>query len=302
MNRLLLLATITSAGCLRADGAFHCSTSMDCVTSTSAGTCQATGYCSFPDGDCPNGRYGTLSGTLSGQCVGEQADGGVDGRPDGRPIDGTEATTPVLVGTPAFASTGANSSLTFPMTIPPGSKRFLIVSLEISASMTLSPSVSTVFYGAHAMTLIQSVVGADDMTNTTSQQWQLIAPPVGNDNVVVTMAAPGVDLHANAMAFANVNQTTPVRDIESQYGDAASSTVSVTSDANDLVETTTGQGTSITGIVSPGMIEFLDNGDGSTSLNNAAGATQPGANGAASVTWAYGGGDIWQTIVASLEP
>lgn len=48
-------------------GAFECSLDTQCGA---GGRC-SSGYCSFPDGDCPSGfRYGELSGPSSGQCVG----------------------------------------------------------------------------------------------------------------------------------------------------------------------------------------------------------------------------------------
>lgn len=57
------------AGCLR-DQTFTCADSSDCRSSTSNGTCEPTGFCSFPDGDCDTGqRYGEHSGDLSGKCV-----------------------------------------------------------------------------------------------------------------------------------------------------------------------------------------------------------------------------------------
>src|SRR5262249_5965098 len=50
-----------------------------------AGTCEANGFCSFPDSSCSSGRrYGELGGTSAGQCVGELPP---DARPDTLPAD-----------------------------------------------------------------------------------------------------------------------------------------------------------------------------------------------------------------------
>lgn len=78
MRRCLFIAVLSlSAGCLRKTE-FKCQTNDQCST---GGVCETTtGYCSFADMDCPDGRrYGDLSGDLSGQCVGggSVADGGV---------------------------------------------------------------------------------------------------------------------------------------------------------------------------------------------------------------------------------
>ena len=79
------IAIASSAGCLR-DTEFNCMTSADCTGN--GGTCESTGYCSFTDTACADGRrYGAYSGQYSNQCVGGMAmrDGGVDGAADDAP-------------------------------------------------------------------------------------------------------------------------------------------------------------------------------------------------------------------------
>lgn len=67
----IVVAGGTSAGCLR-DTQFKCATSTDCTGGGgAAGTCESTGYCSFADTECADGRrYGSFSGSYSNQCVG----------------------------------------------------------------------------------------------------------------------------------------------------------------------------------------------------------------------------------------
>ena len=49
---------------------FVCDSNEDCQGALD-GRCESTGFCSFPDGQCPDGRrYGELSGPFSQQCVG----------------------------------------------------------------------------------------------------------------------------------------------------------------------------------------------------------------------------------------
>lgn len=82
MRALVLWAALAaSAGCLRGTE-FKCAVDGDC-TATGA-VCEPTGYCSFPDPECADGRrYGEFSGPYANQCVGGMAtDGGVDGPPD----------------------------------------------------------------------------------------------------------------------------------------------------------------------------------------------------------------------------
>ncbi len=78
--------------------AFVCASQQDC----GPGTCEATGYCSFPDDTCMSGhRYGTHAGDgLADTCVTEPSPTGTDssGRP---PPMGTASTTPPEIDTGA---------------------------------------------------------------------------------------------------------------------------------------------------------------------------------------------------------
>jgi hypothetical protein len=82
MTRLALLVLLggSLAGCLRTTQ-FMCSTNDDCA---SGGTCEAVGYCSFPDTTCTTGsRFGGFSGQYANQCVDVASpDAGVDAPPD----------------------------------------------------------------------------------------------------------------------------------------------------------------------------------------------------------------------------
>jgi hypothetical protein len=82
----LLLATAASTGCLRST-AFTCQSDTDCGAS---GTCEAIGYCSFPNAACADtGRsFSDSAGqNLSGSCVPASGrtgpDAGVDAAGDG---------------------------------------------------------------------------------------------------------------------------------------------------------------------------------------------------------------------------
>lgn len=67
--------------CACAPGAaFHCDSSEQCRNGSSTGTCEASGFCSFPDDTCPSGARYASAGSLSEACVeglslGTDADG-----------------------------------------------------------------------------------------------------------------------------------------------------------------------------------------------------------------------------------
>jgi hypothetical protein len=72
MAKALGFAVLVLGACSPFSGAsqFVCDSNEDCQGALD-GRCESTGFCSFPDGECPDGRrYGELSGSFSGQCVG----------------------------------------------------------------------------------------------------------------------------------------------------------------------------------------------------------------------------------------
>src|SRR5687768_6719195 len=85
MAKALSLAGFLLAGCSPFSGAsqFQCDSNEDCQGALD-GRCESTGFCSFLDDACPDGRrYGDLSGPFAGQCVGMQP-----------PIDAIDAPSP----------------------------------------------------------------------------------------------------------------------------------------------------------------------------------------------------------------
>ncbi len=93
---LLILGIAGSASCVQFD-VFACAQDSDCVLNGLSGSCAATGYCGFPDPDCPVGfRYSEHApGNLAGECVdaaGGSATEGSTGTGTGISSDPTVAT------------------------------------------------------------------------------------------------------------------------------------------------------------------------------------------------------------------
>jgi alpha-tubulin suppressor-like RCC1 family protein len=72
--RALALAIVLCTGCTTIEQAFTCRADMECVDGAVTGSCEATRFCSFPDGKCSSGkRYGKFAGDgLGGVCVGDE--------------------------------------------------------------------------------------------------------------------------------------------------------------------------------------------------------------------------------------
>lgn len=66
----LLLAALL-AGCGRSPDVFSCSADEECIDGVRSGTCEAAGFCSFPDTTCPgHKRYGDYADDeFAGACV-----------------------------------------------------------------------------------------------------------------------------------------------------------------------------------------------------------------------------------------
>ena len=93
---------MASACRLQLQESFICTGDPSCGV---GGTCEASGFCSFPDATCPSGRrYGDLGGLNSGQCVGSQSPDAGSGAPaDARVCFGTAPFTFCFMTPPAGA-------------------------------------------------------------------------------------------------------------------------------------------------------------------------------------------------------
>ena len=84
-----MLALLSAHGCSPTD-VFACIESSQCESVGVPGTCEASGFCSFPDPECDSGRrYGSLAGPLSNTCVDDDA--GTTSTTSGGPTTSTTA-------------------------------------------------------------------------------------------------------------------------------------------------------------------------------------------------------------------
>lgn len=106
---------------------FSCEDSSQCA-GDSPGTCEPSGFCSFPDPECESGqRYGGLAGSLSNACVNPQS-------------TGTETSTTAAGATSVGASTGSETTGVTPDSDGTGSSSSDTTTSPITASQTGSSS------------------------------------------------------------------------------------------------------------------------------------------------------------------
>jgi hypothetical protein len=111
--------------------AFECDEDTQCTSETQQGVCQPTGYCSFPDDECPSGqRYGDRAASgVAGRCV------PIGGSTDVA-VDDSSGDDPSTSGTPG-SDTLPTSTID-----PPDTSTSTSTSASTSTSSTTLPATS----------------------------------------------------------------------------------------------------------------------------------------------------------------
>jgi hypothetical protein len=118
-------------------------------------------------------------------------------------IPGAGITPPVVVTT-SSATTGNVQAGTLTWShVSSGLNRLLLVQVSTEEAAT----ITGITFDGNALT--QEVSVTDVGNNLRSEEWSLVAPPVGTYNIVVTMSAPAY-ITAGAESFVSVDQATPV--------------------------------------------------------------------------------------------
>ena len=180
---------------------------------------------------------------------------------------------------------------------------YCLASVGLSGDSS-DPNIAAIAYAGAELSPIGTVQGIDgypESATTLSAQWGLAAPSFTSGHLVVSLGAAATAAHASVMFFSGVNPDTPIRMFASVSGDDTSSTLSIPSDAGDLVECVTGQGNMIVPQPMPPGV-FTDNGSTSHTLDNAAGEVLAGIPSYTTLSWAYANPDYYQTMGAALEP
>jgi len=215
----------------------------------------------------------------------------------------TQGSQPMLVAS-EHAHISTATTLSFSATVPPGDDRYLLVAVGIGSHSadTTVPSVTGISYGGAPLTRVAFVTGTPVAANVTrSEQWQLIAPPVGAADIEITLSGAGIVLHGGALAFTGVDPAMPVRASSVGSGEGSDASLSVTSAPGDLVVSTVGHGNAIVATGTGQSPVYIQNVSTSTSLDNSAASTASGAPTVA-MTWTFIDVDVWQMIATSLRP
>jgi hypothetical protein len=204
----------------------------------------------------------------------------------------------------AFAHDGLVPMVTFKVQVPDVANTLVIVTVMLAGDQGTSPAIGSITCGGTALTQFEQIVFVPLQPTTRSEQWLLVAPPAGLDDVVVLLDAPGASVHASALVFGGVDQVNPIRNSNHTSGFDVASTLTVDSADSDLVESCIGHGQGLATVGGGQTVVFIDNVNTSTALNNHACSTASGAAPSVEMSWMDGSniGDSFQEIAASLQP
>jgi len=182
------LIALTASGCIGGTS-FVCVTDGDCAP----GTCEASGACSFQDGDCDSGRrYGDFGGELSGECVALTL-AAPDATPPPPPTPDAAPVVPAPYGGDDFEGAA----------LDPRWEIFGAAGLDVSVSggqLVLVPSVRQVWYQAQRGGFVhQTITGDVRVTARVSVRSQAMpgVPPVNDVHLAGVMARDGTTLAEN---------------------------------------------------------------------------------------------------------
>ena len=141
---------------------------------------------------------------------------------------------PTLSGTPTGQFLTGVTSNTFSFTMPAtGENRAVVV--NVGAFDSAANSIASVTYGGVAMTKVGATQGV--MTdNGVVEQYILVDPPTGANNVVITMSGSAADeLFGSASGWVDVDQSTPAINSNNGSNDGVTNpSLSVTVDGLDV--------------------------------------------------------------------
>lgn len=208
----------------------------------------------------------------------------------------------------AAASNGAFdpvalTSLTWSHTVGANANRFLVVGVSTFTNAPLpTQRVTGVTYNGTPMTRIATQLATDNQS--AIEMFQLLNPPSGTANVVVSLTAVNYAVGGSA-SFSNVNQSTPTGAPQTNSGNGTTlPNVTVASSASEMVIDTVGTSPA-GGFLAPSASQ-TERWNGSPFFSNSfsvgAGSTRTGAAPSVTMTWLMSSQAPWAIGAISILP
>jgi uncharacterized repeat protein (TIGR01451 family) len=223
----------------------------------------------------------------------------------GGTVNSTAATLTVLGGcitvdniTSTKTSGGGQSSLTWAHAVAGGADGLLIVNV----SALNNTAVSSVTYGGIALTKIGFALNISG-PGACTEMWQLKSPPVGSNNVVVTMNN-NAPFTAGATSFFGVNQSSAFGTLRTAIGEKNTPSVAVNSGGGELVVDAVASHSAGSGAAGSGQTERWrqSTGTGGSDVWGSS-STKPGAL-SVTMSWTLSGSGAgeWAAVAVPLKP
>ncbi len=212
----------------------------------------------------------------------------------------------VTVGTVTSKNSGANTSLTLPISgdtwthTVSGSNTLLLVAVSLNQS-SAKESVSTITFNGKALTKIGEAARNNEVQ---TEIWYRLAPDAGTYNVLVTLTA-AASFVAGAITLNGVDQTTPLGTYFGTSGNGTSASATVSSESDGLVVDILGYASSTpTSTVGAGQTQqwaqVTTNGNATTNVRGYS-STEAGASSVA-MSWAISPGIKWAFSAIPIVP
>jgi hypothetical protein len=211
----------------------------------------------------------------------------------------------VTVGATTSDSCGACSALTTPLVIPPSElDRVLLVGVAIGTNSPVRPAgtATAVALGGLDLALVRRTMLAD--VTADEEVWSLVAPPIGRNDLTVTLTAATESLFVGAITLTGASQAAPIRDSAGSAGSSSQDAIGLVASAPlDVVVDFVCGGASIDAPGSSQTQVLVDRGGNITTCGNLAASTSAGAP-TVTLEWSVNGAvsDNWIDIATSIEP
>lgn len=195
------------------------------------------------------------------------------------------------------AKAGSASSLSWSHTCS-GSDRLLVVGTNSGDLTAGDRVVNSITYNGVNLTKIRS----DDSGNSRAEIWYLVNPANGANTLQVNFAGSNIDIQAGAISLTGVDQSAPLDANNGAVGSSTSSSVSVTTSADNawVVDALIVEGSPSVSVGGGQTSRWFQNNVNSRGRGSTEGPKTPA--GSVSMSWSLESSQPWRISAASFAP
>jgi len=192
-------------------------------------------------------------------------------------------------------ATGNGASFTWSHTVGSGNDRFLLVGLSLAPRQ--NQKVASVTYAGQPLSVIAVRNNANE---SRVEVWQMVAPPTGTANVVVTMnAATAAETVCGATSWSGVDQTDPIGSIVEAKATSNLATASVALTSGEIVHDVLAASGDTGATVGAGQTERWN---GAVSAGVRGAGSDEAGSGTITMSWNLAASVRWVLIAVAINP